>query len=84
MHKQTSNPDHPFHKFSVGNKHTLSDLPDRPVADELFSFWHQNYQAQYMTVSIVTAEPIEMMRDLIATTFSAIKSNDPKFAKSRY
>lgn len=81
VHKQTSNPEHPFHKFSVGNKHTLSDLPDRPVADELNSFWLQHYQAQFMTVSIVTAEPIEMMRDLIATTFSGIKTTDSTVTK---
>lgn len=75
VHKQTSNPEHPFHKFSVGNRHTLSDLPGRPVVEELTKFWLDNYQAKYMTVAIVTSEPIELMREFVASTFGQLWSN---------
>ncbi len=79
VHKETSNPDHPFHKFSVGNRHTLSDLPGRPVAEELNAFWRQHYQAKYMTLAIVHHAPLAELEEFITGLFSAIESdsNEP-------
>lgn len=75
VHKQTCNPSHPFHKFSVGNKHTLSDLPQRAVLEEVKAFFNQQYQAQYMTLVIVSPFSHEQIKGGICKCFSAIKSD---------
>lgn len=75
VHKETCNPKHPFSKFSVGNRQTLSDLPQRPVKDELKEFWSTHYQAQYMTVCIVSNDMSHF--DLAKRVFSQINSNNP-------
>lgn len=75
VHKETCNPEHPYSKFSVGNRQTLSDLPERPVRDELQSFWDANYQAQYMTVCIVSNDDSNL--ELAKQVFSRIPSANP-------
>ena len=74
VHKETCNPEHPFSKFTVGNRHTLSDLPERPVIDELKAFYRQQYQAKHMTLAIVTIEPFEIIKQYIIELFSQIQS----------
>ncbi|GAB2996166.1 insulinase family protein [Psychrosphaera aestuarii] len=79
VHKETCNPKHPFHKFAVGNRQTLSDLPQRPVKDEILTFWQNNYQAQFMTVAIV-AQSFEWF-DLAQQLLSEISSKNPLQSK---
>ena len=75
VHKETCNPEHPFHKFTVGNKHTLSDLPGRQVKQELIDFWHNYYQAQFMTLAIVSADDIALLESKVIELFSNIHSH---------
>ena len=78
VHKETCNPDHPFHKFTVGNRHTLSDLPQRPVIDEIEQFYQQQYQAKYMTLAVVTALPIEEVKQRLTALFDVMpRSSEP-------
>ena len=74
VHKETSNPLHPFTKFSVGNKHTLSDLPGRPVDKELNAFWRKEYQAHGMTLAILSPEPIATIKPVISSLFEKLYS----------
>ncbi|NVK24738.1 MAG: insulinase family protein [Gammaproteobacteria bacterium] len=74
VHKETANPLHPFTKFSVGNKHTLSDLPERPVIKELKQFWRNEYQAQYMTLAIVSPLPTKDLKASVDKLFNQIHS----------
>ncbi len=83
VHKETSNPEHPFHKFSVGNKHTLADLPQRAVKDELDAFWQQHYQSQYMTLCLVSSLPIEQLKNKVSELFSGIKTNNVNHLKPK-
>lgn len=73
VHKETSNKEHPFSKFSVGNRHTLSDLPQRPVLSELNEFWQQHYCASKMTL-VVVSESNENAATMVTNHFS--KLND--------
>ena len=82
VHKQTSNPDHPFHKFSVGNRHTLSDLPQRPVVDEIRSFWQSQYQARYMTLCIVSRHSLNELEERVSRLFSLLPDFTGRKAKS--
>ena len=75
VHKETCNAEHPFHKFTVGNKHTLSDLPQRAVLEEVKAFFNQQYQGKYMTLVIVSPFSGEQIREGISECFSAIKSD---------
>lgn len=83
VHKQTVNPEHPFHKFSVGNRHTLSDLPQRPIREELLQFWHDNYQARFMTLVLVSDIATDELAPLVDELFSAIQSSDDEPASKQ-
>lgn len=83
VHKETSNPEHPFHKFSVGNKHTLADLPQRPVKDELVQFWQTHYQSQYMTLCIVSSLPFDELKPKVSELFTQIKTNNSEQLKPK-
>lgn len=72
VHKETVNNDHPFHKFSVGNRQTLADLPGRPVRNELIQFWQQYYQGQYMSLCIVSPMPLDAQEKLVTELFTSI------------
>lgn len=82
VHKETCNPNHPFHKFTVGNKHTLSDLPNRPVIDELRQFFDAQYQAKYMTLAVVSKLPLIQVEQKIKACFDAVKSDNQQCAPS--
>lgn len=81
VHKETCNPQHPFHKFTVGNKHTLADLPKRPVKDELMQFWQTHYQSQFMTLCLISTLPVIELEDKVSELFSNIKTIDATQAK---
>lgn len=81
VHKETCNPAHPFHKFTVGNKHTLANLPERPVKDELIQFWQQHYQSQFMTLCVVSPLPIELLTNKVDELFSQIQTINLEHAK---
>ncbi len=81
VHKETCNPQHPFHKFTVGNKHTLADLPQRPVKDELVQFWQSHYQSQFMTLCLVSSLPVNQLKNTVTELFSDIKTIDATKAK---
>ncbi len=81
VHKETCNPNHPFHKFTVGNRHTLADLPERPVKNELHQFWQQHYQSQYMTLCLVSPLAQEHLTNKVHQLFSPIKTLNEKQPK---
>ncbi|WP_198677244.1 insulinase family protein [Pseudidiomarina taiwanensis] len=64
VHKSTVNQAHPFAKFSVGNRNTLSDRPDRPLAQQLRDFFQSNYQAQWMTLVLVGPHSLAELQQL--------------------
>ena len=74
VHKETSNSAHPFHKFTVGNQHTLSDLPQRPVLDELLAFFKAQYQAKFMTLALISPHPLAQMEEAVRKKFGLIRS----------
>ncbi len=75
VHKETCNEAHPFHKFTVGNRHTLSDLPQREVLEEVKAFFKQQYQAKYMTLVIVSPFSEQQLKAGVSECFSAIYSD---------
>lgn len=64
VHKATSNPRHPFSKFSVGNLTTLRDQPDAPLAQQLRQFFQRWYCARRMTLVLVGPQSFEQLQEL--------------------
>ncbi|MBM7073024.1 insulinase family protein [Shewanella sp. 202IG2-18] len=71
--KETSNQDHPFSKFSVGNLQTLAGEPEN-LRQELVSFYEDLYSANLMTLCIVSSETLATQEKLAHKYFSNIKN----------
>lgn len=70
--KETGNPDHPNHQFSIGNKDTLCKIPQADLKD----WFLNNYHANCMHLVMISSLPIAEMRDLAVTKFSAVANTD--------
>ena len=72
VRRKTSNPSHPFYKFSVGNNATLADFEKRPIWDDLKEFYDAEYSAERMTLSVLGAEDTETLKQMVCDLFSAV------------
>lgn len=70
--KTIVNPNHPFHRFSVGNVDTLADSNDSRVRDELIKFYQEHYSADQMVLVVVGPQSIDQLRSWVLEYFSAI------------
>lgn len=50
VHKETSNPEHPFARFSVGNANTLVDGAEHTLREQLIKFYQTYYHAGNMSL----------------------------------
>lgn len=76
VRRATSNPDHGFAKFSVGNLDTLADRPDAPVWTDLKHFYDTRYSADRMAVTVVGREPVDTLEGFVRDRFAAVTSAD--------
>ncbi|CAB0149569.1 Protease 3 [Pseudidiomarina piscicola] len=78
VHKATSNPAHPFHKFSVGNLATLTDNGDthalKAKVEHFFDHW---YRANRMTLVVAGPQSLAELEALATEHFSAIRGKGP-------
>jgi secreted Zn-dependent insulinase-like peptidase len=74
VHKETTNPKHPFTKFSVGNKDTLASKV-HCIADEVRAFFNHHYLAQWMTLVIVGPQSLTELKKWAESLFSQIKGS---------
>jgi insulysin len=75
MNKSRANPNHPFSKFSTGNKKTLLDDTQAQNIDlrsELIKFYDRYYSANQMTLAIVAPLEINELQKLVQSSFSDI------------
>ena len=75
VHKETTNPAHPFTKFSVGNQDTLANRQNC-IAEEVRHFFECNYQAQWMTLVITGPQSIPELESWARSYFSGIAGNE--------
>lgn len=86
----TSDPDHPFSKFSTGNLETLSVTPKKlsiDVRNELIKFHEKYYSSNIMTLAIIGRESLETLTDWVKTMFGDVKNKNvivPTYPKSPY
>lgn len=84
VHKEVVNPEHPFAKFSVGNVETLSDLIDKDgqpttsIRHEIIDFYHQQYSADLMTVTLVSPHSLDQLEEAAHNYFAGIDNRQLK------
>ena len=72
VHKTTSNPEHPFCKFSVGNLTTLKDDDNGTLADKLRHFFNQYYTADNASLVIAGPQSLDALAELADKHFNDI------------
>ncbi|WP_199711770.1 insulinase family protein [Alginatibacterium sediminis] len=86
VHKATINPEHDFSKFSVGNLETLANSEQRPIRDELITFYEEQYSSDRMTLVVLAPQLISKTRAMVEALFSPISkiSWTPKIQAPMY
>lgn len=69
---QVLNPDHPFHKFSVGNLDTLTDGKGGKLRDRLIAFYQSHYDANVMKLVVMGPQPLDELEQWVRHAFSDI------------
>ncbi|MBX2804241.1 MAG: insulinase family protein [Myxococcales bacterium] len=72
VRRKTSNPEHGFSKFSVGNLDTLADREGAAVWDALKAFYDAEYSASRMSVSVIGREDLDTLEGWVRERFSAV------------
>lgn len=73
--RATSNPEHPFHKFSVGNLDTLEDTEDNPLWDDVKAHYEAEYSASRMAVGVIGREDLATLEQWVRDRFSEVPTN---------
>ncbi|RJG48684.1 insulinase family protein [Motilimonas pumila] len=72
VNKETTNPAHPFAKFSVGNLQTLADFDGRKARDELLAFYEQEYCSSRMSLVLLAPTSLDQLEQLCRAMFGAV------------
>lgn len=73
--KETINQEHPFSKFSVGNKNTLSNDGTNGLRNKLFHFYQTHFSSDLMTLVLLSPLDIDLQKKWIVEKFAEIKNN---------
>ncbi|RBW51400.1 insulinase family protein [Marinobacter sp. F3R11] len=76
--KATSNPEHAFHQFAVGNLTTLENTEDNPLRPDLIRFWQTHYSANLMTLAVYGPQTLDKLETMVRARFGAIENRDLK------
>lgn len=77
VRRATSNQEHGFSQFSVGNLDTLADRgEDDLVWDDLKSFYEAEYSASRMTLSVIGREDLDTLEQWVRERFSEVPTNN--------
>lgn len=77
LNKSTSNPQHPFSKFSTGNLRTLKDEPLNrgvKIREEFIRFHHENYSANRMKLAVLGKETLDELQQWTEQLFSPVEN----------
>ena len=67
-----SRKEHPFHKFSTGNKDTMK----AGIREKMIEFYNKYYSANLMNLVIIWNKSLAECEKLVKTLFSSVKNND--------
>jgi len=78
--KSTTNPNHPYNKFSTGNVTTLRDAPLAMGIDvhaELLRFYSQNYVSTNMRLVVLGNDTLDVLETMAAEMFVQVPNPAP-------
>jgi secreted Zn-dependent insulinase-like peptidase len=68
IQKQTANPKHPYHRFSIGTLKTLGKVDHKSIK----KFYKSRYSANLMAAAVYTNLPLDAAEKLVNEQFSKI------------
>ncbi|WP_205967647.1 insulinase family protein [Paraglaciecola sp. 20A4] len=77
VHKETSNPEHPFSQFSVGNKTTLNQRSNKEVQRLLEVLHQKKYVSRNITLCVISTLDNQACLELIKQNFDDITDITP-------
>ncbi|GEM_PF-1534082 len=86
VHKETSNPNHPFSRFTTGNKETLN-ASSEALQQALFQFFKQHYVGENLCLVIVSPFDCESTYQKAQTLFANVSDTPaatPDYPKALY
>jgi insulysin len=66
--KETCDPNHDYHKFTIGNRQTLKEQPEKDninVRQELLNFHSKWYSADLMSLSVLGKESLDELYEMV-------------------
>lgn len=73
VQRETSNPSHPFHRFSTGNASTFNRMSIEQIQVQLKQFHTTHYQASNMTLCVVDSAPAHNITRAVSELFCSVK-----------
>ncbi|WP_417519281.1 insulinase family protein [Marinobacter sp.] len=74
--KASSNPEHAFHQFAVGNLTTLENTDTNPLRPDLIEFWKTHYSSNLMTLAVYGPQPLDKLEAMVRSRFDAIENRN--------
>ncbi|KAH8667118.1 a-pheromone processing metallopeptidase ste23 [Xylariales sp. PMI_506] len=75
LERSTSNPEHPWNHFSVGNLQVLKEEPESRginIRDFLYEFYLRHYSANRIKLAVVGREPLSVLANWVLKSFARI------------
>ncbi|CRX37884.1 insulinase family protein [Estrella lausannensis] len=72
VHRELSNPNHPIHKFSMGNSSTLADVSQKELRD----WYEKHYSSNLMRLIVIGQEPIEELKQMLEDKFKDVENKN--------
>jgi insulysin len=85
--RNIANPDSLFHRFSTGNKITLSEYAKKNkinLREKVFEFYTKNYRPDNMKLIVYGNKDLEFYRDFIIEKFKEMKKPDSPMEELQY
>ncbi|MEH6356292.1 MAG: insulinase family protein [Marinobacter sp.] len=76
VRKAVTPAEHAFHQFAVGNLTTLENSEQRPLRDDLVTFWRQHYSANLMNLAVYGPQSLDRLEQLVRGRFDAIEDRN--------
>ncbi|RWS05487.1 hypothetical protein B4U79_14476, partial [Dinothrombium tinctorium] len=81
--KENANPKHPFTIFQIGNLESfkISNKTNRNLKQDLIKFYKKHYSSNIMSVSVISKDPIDKLKEMVIPVLSKIENRNIKAQK---
>ena len=79
-----ANANHPFSKFSTGNKETLKNIDHKLLHAKLLEFYNKYYVPNNMKLTIISNQDLETMQEQVTKYFGDIRQGSEEENKKVY